>query len=92
MYIIDVYSCYAIQDRLVISNMSIKIRILAALLTSFCISLVISFVMVLVNFGFGPTFLSAWLKGLIIGFVVSIPLSYFLPQLIQDVLQKAGVK
>jgi hypothetical protein len=51
-----------------------------------------SFVMVAVNVGFNPQFLSAWLKGGTIGFLVSIPISYFLPPLVERLLEKIGIK
>jgi hypothetical protein len=72
--------------------MSVKFRLLASLITAFFMAVGMSFVMVAVNVGFVPAFPLAWLKGWAIGYMVSVPLSYFLPPRIQKLLKKKGVR
>jgi hypothetical protein len=61
------------------------------LFNGFCMALIMSvcmaFVMTAVNIGFGDNFLSAWLTGTAIGFVVSLPLSFFLPPFLQKIMK-----
>jgi hypothetical protein len=46
-----------------------------------------AFVMTAINVGFGSNFVIAWVSGWGIGFVVSLPLSFFLPPLLQKMMQ-----
>lgn len=72
--------------------MSVKYRILAALVTSLLISMGMSFIMALLNFGIADGFLGVWFKGWGIGFIVSMPLSYLLPPIVQRFLNKRGIE
>lgn len=63
-------------------------RILVALINAFCMSTLMSFVMCIINVGFGNHFIEAWLKGWIIAFAVAFPLSYILPPRIQKLVDK----
>jgi hypothetical protein len=58
-----------------------------ALVMSFCMA----FVMTAVNVGFGSSFITPWLKGAGVGFVVSLPLSFFLPPLLQKIMKKLKI-
>jgi hypothetical protein len=46
-----------------------------------------AFVMTVINVGFGDNFVRAWLAGWGVGFVVSLPLSFFLPPFLQKVMK-----
>jgi len=50
-------------------------------------SLVMSFTMTLINIGLVPYFFSAWLKGFIIGSIVSIPTSLVVGPIIQKLIK-----
>jgi hypothetical protein len=50
-------------------------------------SLCMAFVMTAANSGFGSSFVSLWLTGAGVGFVVSLPLSFFLPPLLQKIMK-----
>jgi hypothetical protein len=50
-----------------------------------------AFVMTVINVGFNDIFLTAWLTGWGIGFVVSLPLSFFLPPLLQHIMLKLRI-
>ena len=72
--------------------MSIKFRLISSLCTSFLMSMSISFVMTLVNVGVRFPFLSAWIRGWAIGFMVAFPLALILPPNIQQFLRNKGLK
>jgi hypothetical protein len=55
-----------------------------AVIMSLCMSLA----MALINVGPGSGFLGAWLSGWGIGFLVSLPFSFFVPPLIQKIMEK----
>jgi hypothetical protein len=46
-----------------------------------------AFVMTAVNVGFGSMFVDVWLTGAGVGFIVSLPLSFFLPPLLQKIMK-----
>jgi hypothetical protein len=46
-----------------------------------------AFVMTAVNVGFGSNFVTVWLTGAGIGFVVSLPLAFILPPLLQKIMK-----
>jgi hypothetical protein len=48
-------------------------------------------VMVGINVGFNSNFIKAWLPGYGIGFLVSLPFSFFLPPLIQKIMAKLHI-
>jgi hypothetical protein len=50
-------------------------------------SMCMSFAMTVVNVGINQFFLNAWLIGWGIGFLVSLPFSFFVPPLIQKLMQ-----
>ncbi|MDR1329150.1 MAG: DUF2798 domain-containing protein, partial [Oscillospiraceae bacterium] len=54
-------------------------------------SLCMSFAMAAINVGFNAGFTPAWLSGWGIGFVVSLPFSFFVPPLIQKIMKKFGI-
>jgi hypothetical protein len=54
-------------------------------------SLCMSFAMAAINVGPGDGFVPAWLSGWAIGFVVSLPFSFFIPPLIQQAMRKFGI-
>jgi hypothetical protein len=45
-----------------------------------------SFVMVVINVGLHTNFVIPWLKGWLIGFIVSLPLAFLLPPLLQKIM------
>jgi hypothetical protein len=49
-------------------------------------SMCMSFAMTAVNVGMNNYFLKAWLTGWGIGFLVSLPFSFFIPPLIQKIM------
>jgi hypothetical protein len=58
-----------------------------AILMSLCMSLA----MALINVGPGRYFWGAWLSGWGIGFLVSLPFSFFVPPLIQKLMAKLRI-
>jgi hypothetical protein len=58
---------------------------------AFVMSISMSFVMTAVNLGFGSNFVTAWLTGAGIGFIVSLPLSFFLPLLLQKMMKRLKI-
>jgi hypothetical protein len=58
-----------------------------AVLMSLCMSLA----MAAINVGLNIHFWKAWLSGWGIGFVVSLPFSFFVPPLIQKLMKKWGI-
>jgi hypothetical protein len=58
---------------------------------AFIMSVCMAFVMAVVNVGFGSNFIAAWLTGAGIGFVVSFPLSLFLPLLLQKIMRRMKI-
>lgn len=72
--------------------MSVKFRLIAAVITALCMSMCMSLIMALVNVGIGKYLLFSWFRGWGIGFLVTFPLSYFLPPNIQRLLSKLGLK
>jgi hypothetical protein len=58
-----------------------------ALIMSMCMSLAMTFV----NVGLNSHFLAAWINGWGIGFLVSLPFSFFIPPLIQKVMEKLNI-
>jgi hypothetical protein len=50
-----------------------------------------SVAMAAINVGWNSHFWSAWLSGWGIGFLVSLPFSFFVPPLIQKVMQKLNI-
>ncbi|MDR1430475.1 MAG: DUF2798 domain-containing protein [Spirochaetaceae bacterium] len=58
-----------------------------ALIMSVCMA----FVMTVVNVGFGDNFIRAWLTGAGVGFIVSLPLSFFLPPLLQKIMKMLNI-
>jgi hypothetical protein len=50
-----------------------------------------SVAMALINVGLNSNFWGAWLSGWAVGFVVSLPFSFFVPPLIQRVMEKLGI-
>jgi hypothetical protein len=58
-----------------------------AVLMSLCMSVA----MAAINVGWNSHFWSAWLSGWGIGFIVSLPFSFFVPPLIQKVMQKLNI-
>jgi hypothetical protein len=72
--------------------MSIKFRLATSLITAFFMAACMSFVMVAVNIGFVPYFFFAWLRGWAIGYLVSVPISYFVPPAVQRFLKKRGLR
>jgi hypothetical protein len=65
------------------------------LFNGFCMaifmSLCMSFVMTAVNVGFGSNFIPAWLAGGGVGFLVSLPLSFFLPPFLQKIMERLKI-
>jgi hypothetical protein len=55
---------------------------------SVIMSMCMSFAMTAINVGFNEQFAPAFLSGWGIGFIVSLPLSFFLPPSIQKIMQK----
>jgi hypothetical protein len=47
--------------------------------------------MTALNIGFGEKFLIPWLTGWGIGFVVSLPLSFFLPPFLQKIMKRLKI-
>ncbi len=68
------------------SNKSQKIAF--GLLMAFFMSMVMSFVMVLINSGLSKTFLLLWAKSYIIGFVVAIPTAMIAALVSQKIIGK----
>jgi hypothetical protein len=58
---------------------------------AFIMSMCMAFVMTVINIGFGGNFLVLWLKGWGIGFVVSLPLSFFLPPFLQKIIKRLKI-
>lgn len=56
-----------------------KAKLLSAVLMALIMSATMSLIMGLFKNGFSPAFLAAWLEGWALTFLPSIPLSYFLP-------------
>jgi hypothetical protein len=54
-------------------------------------SAAMSAAMVIINVGLNSHFFKAWLSGFGIGFLVSLPFSFFLPPLIQKVMAKLHI-
>jgi hypothetical protein len=54
-------------------------------------SAAMSAAMVIINAGLNDHFFRAWLSGFGIGFLVSLPFSFFLPSLIQKVMMKLHI-
>jgi hypothetical protein len=54
-------------------------------------SAAMSAAMVVINVGLNSHFFKAWLSGFGIGFLVSLPFSFFLPPLIQKVMAKLHI-
>jgi hypothetical protein len=50
-----------------------------------------SLAMAAINVGMNAHFLAAWLSGWGIGFVVSLPFSFFVPPLIQKAMRKLNI-
>jgi hypothetical protein len=48
-------------------------------------------VMVIINVGLNRHFFNAWLSSVRIGFLVSLPLSFFLPSLLQKAMAKLHI-
>lgn len=61
---------------------------LSALFMSIGMSCLMSFVMTAVNGGFTDDFVLHWLKGLAIGFVVSMPISLVFPPAISKLVNR----
>lgn len=68
-----------------------KKRIFNAVGMALCMSMCMSLVMSIINVGFVDYFLSVWLKSWGIGLLVSLPLTFFLPQLIQKIGTKLNL-
>jgi hypothetical protein len=51
-------------------------------------SLCMSFAMAVINVGLNKHFLGAWLSGWGVGFLVSLPFSFFVPPMIQRLMEK----
>jgi hypothetical protein len=58
-----------------------------AVIMSVCMSLA----MAIINVGFGPHFMTAWLTGTGIGFVVSLPLSFIMPPLLMKIMARLKI-
>jgi hypothetical protein len=58
---------------------------------AFIMSICMAFVMAVVNVGLGSNFVAAWLSGAGVGFVVSLPLSFFLPPLLQKIMKRLKI-
>ena len=58
------------------------------ILSSFLVSMFISFTLTIVNKGFPPTFISIWFKGWSIAFIVASILSFFIPNLASKIILK----
>jgi hypothetical protein len=58
-----------------------------AIIMSLCMSLA----MAAINVGLTDHFLAAWLSGWGIGFLVSLPFSFFVPPLIQKIMKKLNI-
>ncbi|MDR1247408.1 MAG: DUF2798 domain-containing protein [Clostridiales Family XIII bacterium] len=54
-------------------------------------SLCMSVAMAAINVGLNSHFWAAWLSGWGIGFIVSLPFSFFIPPLIQKVMKKLNI-
>ncbi|MDR2163560.1 MAG: DUF2798 domain-containing protein [Clostridiales Family XIII bacterium] len=65
-----------------------KKQIFTSLCMALCMSLCMSLIMNIVNLGFIPYFLAAWLKSAAIGFLVALPLTFALPPLIRRIADK----
>jgi hypothetical protein len=64
-----------------INKTAVKRNIIVSLGMCVCMSVFMSFVMTAVSIGFSEIFIPAWLKGVIIGFCVALPLSFLIPML-----------
>lgn len=71
--------------------MSQKQRIVQSIGMALIMSCCMSFVMAVKNMGFPPNFIAMWLPNALIGFLVAIPLSFFLPPVIQKWTKKLGI-
>ena len=70
------------------NKVSIKKRIVTTLIMAICMSFCMSLVMTLVNVGPANFVLVMWLRSWLIGFIVALPLAFFLPPAIQKIATK----
>lgn len=68
--------------------MSTKRKLFTAIGMALCMSIFMSLVMVFVNVGVSPYFFKAWLKSWSIGFLVSLPLAFIVPPMINKFANK----
>lgn len=61
-------------------------RAIFALLMSFSISLLISFILVSINVGYNSIFLQAWLRNWGLAFLIAFIGAYFFPPVIQKIM------
>jgi hypothetical protein len=66
----------------------VKRTIVISVGMSFFMSVGMSFVMTAANMGFSELFVGAWLRGVGIGFLASLPLSFLIPALMGKLCDK----
>jgi hypothetical protein len=71
--------------------MTLRQIIFFGIIMSIFMSAGMSAVMIAVNAGFNSNFFRMWLPSYVIGFLVSLPFSFFLPPLIQKVMAKLHI-
>jgi hypothetical protein len=68
--------------------MTLRQALFFGIVMAIFMSAAMSSVMVLINVGLNANFFRAWLPSFGIGFLVSLPFSFFLPMLIEKVMAK----
>lgn len=71
--------------------MSIKLRILLNSIISIIMSSIMSFVMLTLNFGIENITFVLFIKGTAIGFIITMPIGFFLNPIIEKFLRKFGL-
>lgn len=69
-----------------------KRRVFVSLCTAVCMSMCMSLAMTIINVGFVERFFLLWLRAWGIAFVVTAPLAFFVPPLVQKLADKLKLK
>lgn len=71
--------------------MSRKQKVFQSVCMALIMSCCMSFVMTVKNIGFHSNLIAVWFPNAVLGFAVAIPLSFFVPSLIQKLMRSLGI-
>ena len=66
-------------------------KVFASLLRPFFMAFTMSFVMLIINVGIFNGFVSKWMKGLMIGYVVAVPASFLAGKITDSIIKRIKI-